>query len=195
MRVALLVISTIIGLTAPGVACESYRNVPQDQAQKLIDILTSKNAKQLERIFAFGALVCADMPALREYAMQEGLKAASDSMTRGQVLLEILMQKQFLRVDFIDSPTLPKSERDWIAMYKGLRSYRINYKDRVQGCFSLNRGDMCEQNYQIRIKGTKIEIISGQEFGQFDLQPDNTLRGFVKPNDRAAPIPSKIELF
>lgn len=184
-----------VAFAAPAATCESYKNVPQDQAQKLLDVLTNKSAKQLERIFAFSTLVCADMPAVRDYAMQEGLKAASDPMTRGQVLLEILMQKQFLRVDFIDNPSLPKSDRDWIAMYKGMRSYRINFKDRVQGCFSLNRNDMCEQNYQIRIKGTKVELISGQEFGQFELQPDNTLRGFVKQHDRATPVSSKIELF
>lgn len=182
-------------LGSPALACDSYKSMSQDQAQKLLEVIANKAAKQLDRVFAFETLVCADVPAVREYAKQEGLKAATDPVTRGQVLLEILMQMEHVRIDFIDNPSLPKQDRDWIAGYKGSYLYNISYRDRVRGCLSLSSKNECNQDYQFKIRGTKVELYNGSVQGLFELQSDNSLRGYVRRDNKSTQIPTKIELF
>ena len=43
--------------------------------------------------------------------------------------------------------------------------------------------------------GDTVDVYEGALFGEFTLQPDQTLRGYIKPANNMPAIPAKIGLF
>ncbi len=196
MKITVAMICLSLAFPALGTACEAYKSVPQDQAQAMLDALGNPKAKSLERVFAFQTLACSDIPSVRRVAMEQGLKNGNDPVLRGQVLLEILMQKDAVNLDLLDTPNLPPLSRDFIKRRGGSMLYTFRFKDRAQGCISIGYNHECDRTRKITISGDKIQILDGNQSAHADLQlqPDNTLRGLWKRRDDA-PIPVRITLF
>lgn len=189
----LLIAAALMAVSQAG-ACEGYKSVPQDQAQKLLDILGNRNAKSIDRVLAFETLACSDMPAVRRAALEEGLKNVSDRILREQILLEVLMQKDSISLELLDGSSLPHIARENIRRTGGSIHYRFFYKNRLEGCISLSSRRECNPRTMIRISGDKIELFDRNNTAQLQLQPDNSLRGFWRRLSNP-PISAKINLF
>lgn len=193
MKFVFVVLALSLAFSATGSACEGFKSVPQDQAQAMLDTLGNPKSKPLERVFAFQTLACSDLPAVRRVAMEQGLKG-NDPILRGQVLLEILMQKDAFSLELLDSPNLPPQSRENIKRRGGSMLYNFRFKDRAQGCISIGFNNECDKIRKIVISGDKVQILDAGEFTDLQLQPDNTLRGTWKRINEP-PIPARIILF
>ena len=47
----------------------------------------------------------------------------------------------------------------------------------------------------MKMNGDTVDIYDGRLFGEFTLQPDETLRGYINQNAGTGQIPAKIGLF
>lgn len=176
-------------------ACEKYKEIELADAQKLLSTLKDAKSDTMTRVFAFNALACSTMPAVRQVAMKEALKI-DDPIVKGDVLLEILMQRDAILVELIPSSGLSRDAKAWAAKLNNSLVYKFRFKDPAAGCVTVNTGgEACQKGSMIKLNGDTVDIYEDPLFGEFTLQPDNTLRGYIKPNSRTAQIPAKIGLF
>jgi hypothetical protein len=166
------------------------------QAQQLLTQLRDPKSDTMARVFAFQTLACADIPAVRQVAMKEALAIKSDAIVRGEVLQEILMQRDGIVIDLIPPPDASQATRTWSDAYKGSISYNFVYKDARAGCINLDiLGDHCLQGHMLKLNADKVTVYALSLVGEFQLEPDNTMRGYVKPDQSQARVPAKFSLF
>jgi hypothetical protein len=178
------------------VACEEFQAIDLDQAQELLTKLKDPQADTMDRVFAFNALACSTIPAVRQVAMKEALKI-DDPIVQAQVLEEILMQRDAIIVELIPPADLPRNAKQWVDGLNGSFIYQFGLKDPRAGCISINyySGDECRKGSMIKLNGDTVDVYEGALFGEFTLQPDQTLRGYIKPANNMPAIPAKIGLF
>ena len=95
-------------------ACEKFEAIGLPDAQKLLNTLKDANSDTMTRVFAFNALACSTVPAIRQVAMKEALKI-DDPIVKGNVLLEILMQRDAILVELIPGSDLSRDTKTWAA--------------------------------------------------------------------------------
>ena len=132
--VAVLAVCLVAGAAQ---ACEKFQAIELNDAQQLLNKLKDAKSDTMTRVFAFNALACSTMPAVRQVAMKEALKI-DDPIVKGDVLLEILMQRDAIlgRIDPFLRP--------------------------VAGCESVGRTKQQLAGLQIRNQGPGRRVHHGQ---------------------------------
>jgi hypothetical protein len=182
--------------TRTAMACDEFHKLEMTQAQQLLTQLRDPKSDTMARVFAFQALACADIPAVRQVAMKEALAINGDAIVRGEVLQEILMQRDGIVIELIPPPDASQATRKWIDAYKGSISYNFVYKDARAGCINHTyAGDTCRKSDMLKLNADKVTVYDGALVGEFQLEPDNTMRGYVKPDQNHARVPAKFSLF
>jgi hypothetical protein len=174
-------------------ACDEFQSIDLQQAQELLTMLNNPEASTMERVFAFNTLACSDIPAVRQTAMQDALQISDDRIVRGQVLQEILMQRDAIIVELIPSSDLPEDMREWVEEEQGRLLFGFGYRDRARGCISLYYDSECGDR-QLKFNGDNLELYFINLFGQFQFQPDNTMRGYIQ-NGEEGVVDAKFSLF
>ena len=176
-------------------ACEQYKALDPDEAQQALSALKDAKSDSMTRVLAFNALACSTIPAVRQVAMKEAL-TIDDPIVKGSVLLEILLQRDAILVELIPSSGLSRDARAFAEQNNNSLLYKLGFKDPVAGCITLNyAGSECRNDSMIKLNGDSVDLYNGNLYGNFTLQPDNSLRGYIKPNPRIAQIPARISLF
>ena len=176
-------------------ACEQYKALDAADAQQALSTLKDAKSDSMTRVLAFNALACATIPAVRQVAMKEALKI-DDPIVKGSVLLEILLQRDAILVELIPSSALSRDAKAFAEQNNNSLVYKLGFKDPVAGCITLIYStNECRKDSMIKLNGDSVDLYSGNLYGKFTLQPDNTLRGYIKPNNRTAQIPARIGLF
>jgi len=176
-------------------SCEKYVSIEATQADELLGKLKNDKASTMERIFAFQALACAELPVLRRFALQEGLQIRGNEIVKGQVLQEILMQRDGIIIDLISRSDTAKDAQFWIDSLRGSLVLAFKFKDPKAGCISLYYGDRCEPDSMMRLSGDKVALHYQGMIGEFQIQEDNTMRGFIKPGVSLPRVTAKFQLF
>lgn len=181
-------------LSAPALACDGFKPVDADSGNRLMSILESSTAKPLDQIYAFETLACAEQPILRRFAMDEGLRS-KNRLLRAQALIELVLQRDGLKVELSDSRDLPEALRNWIKGQGGTIVYRLTKPNRQHACVSLENSGDCEKptSWQLRVDGERVRLNGNAISGDFALTEERTLRGTVKYSSYP-PITAKIDL-
>lgn len=193
----LLTTSLLLTLIAlPAWACDEYRNLSSSEMKEFRDKLLETGADPLDRLFAFEELSCSDKPAVRSYAIREGLKSATDPIVRHQILFEALMQKTRIDVVLSKSKKLKGGDKQFFETHSGVYSRNVTHRNREAGCIGLNFRE-CEPSDSLFIKGDVVEYNRGHIVGVFKLTDQNELVGYVRPQDNPnySNIPAIIRLF
>lgn len=177
-------------------ACEEYRALQNSEIKEFRDKLLEPDADPLDRLFAFEELSCSDRPTIRNYAIREGLKNATDPIVRHQILFEALMQKTRIDVELSKASGLKNGDKEFYDEYSGVYSRNVTFRDRSQGCIGISRR-ACNSEDAIFIKGDVVEYNRGYITGVFKLTAQNELVGYLKPADhpKYSKIPAIIRLF
>lgn len=195
LMVAVLLVATALQMQSAN-ACEEYRDLTNGEIKEFRDKLIETGADPLDRLFAFEELVCSDRPTVRNYAIREGLRSATDPIVRHQILLEALMQKTRIDVEMTRSKKLKDGDKRFFDEHSGIYSRNVTFRDRAQGCIGLNYNS-CEPGDSLFVKGEVVELNRGYMVGLFKLTPQNELVGYVRPqaNRNYSNIPAIIKLF
>lgn len=203
MRPAILAVALLMGVTATSYAqeshaCEELRRIDQESAQKLMDVLTDAGARPMDQTFAFETLSCASQPAIRRFALEQGL-GSKQAMLRSQALMAILFQRESIRIDIIQgSSGVSADDKSFLAAIGGAMTVSFISKNKEAGCISLSAGRNCAgtPGHYVRIDGTSVRMRVNQSdaVGEFTLQADGSLRGAMRPWGRGTGIPAKIDL-
>lgn len=177
-------------------ACEEFRSLSAAEMKEFRDKLAEADADPLDRMFAFEELNCSDKPAIRAYAVREGLKNATDPLVRHQIMFEALMQKTRIDVELSKAGKLKGGDKRFYDRNAGVYSREVSFRDRASGCIgiSFNR---CDSSASLIISGDKVEYTHGAMIGVFKLTEQNELVGFLRPDNRPeySKIPAIIRLF
>lgn len=179
----LLTTSLLLTLIAlPAWACDEYRDLSNSEMKEFRNKLVETGADPLDRLFAFEELSCSDKPAVRSYAIREGLKSATDPIVRHQILFEALMQKPRIDVVMSKSKKLKSGDKEFFETYSGVYSRNVTFRDRSVGCIAINYRE-CRSSDSLFINGDVVEYNQGYIVGLFKLTEQNELVGYIKPRD------------
>lgn len=188
----------LAAFAAPALAgCDGYIAVDNAQAKEAMALLSKPEGDPIDKLSAFELLTCSDKPVLRAYAMKSGLNGISDEVVRGQILMEMLIQRKLIRVLMKKSSALDQEGKELVERVNGVLDFENRYQDRTQGCVSLAQTSECENNASLYFRGTTVDLMYSYNSltGQFTLTPDNKLLGVMRVGGRSADIPSEIILF
>lgn len=196
-RIAAVVALLAAALWAPpALACESFANLGADELKSYRDKLVEEAADPIDRLFAFQQLICSSSPAVRAYAVREGLRTSTDPLVRHQIMLDALMQKQRLDVEMAPGPDATKADKEFAKEHSGVLVYPIAFVSATEGCLSLSQRDRCTAGASAHISGDKLELIHGYLVGEFRLTEGNELVGYVRASANAnySRIPAVVRL-
>ncbi|MFO1033741.1 MAG: hypothetical protein U1E15_06615 [Hyphomicrobiales bacterium] len=191
-------LAALLVLAGPAfAACDEYIAVDNAQAKEAMALLSKPEGDPIDKLSAFELLSCSDKPVLRAYAMKSGLNGISDEIVRGQILMEMLMQRKLIRVMMKRSSNLDQEGKELVERVNGVLDFENRFQDRTQGCVSLGQTTECEKNASLYFRGTTVDLMYsyGSLTGQFTLTPDNKLLGVMRVSGRSADIASEIVLF
>jgi hypothetical protein len=188
----LVVIAISVLLSPSARACDSFEPLTADEARSLMDVIKSENADAFDKIFAFDKLACSDSPVIRDYAMREGLASKIDSVTRAQILLATILQKSRYHIILMDDAKLGVGEKAYVRKNGGNLYFDRSFADRENGCVGLYY-DRCDHP-NLYIRGWSVLLNTSRLRGEFKLQEDTRLMGFVQPQG-IGPIPAELDLF
>lgn len=190
--IAALAISALC-MVGSAFACEEFRAHGATELKEFRDKLVEVDADPLDRLFAFEELICSDKPAVRAFAVREGLRASTDPLLRHQIMLEAMMSKRRLDIALSLSSNAGSAEREFVKKHDGLYSSELRHRSRSGGCMSTYSWDRCDQHL-VLISGDLVQFTYGSLIGEFRLSDDNKLVGFMK-NGNSGKIPASIDLF
>ncbi|MFG1451871.1 hypothetical protein V5F44_06380 [Xanthobacter sp. V2C-8] len=178
-------------------ACDEFRRVDNAQIKVLLERVKDPAVPELDRGFAFDALICDDRPHVRQEAMRQALAAVGSPMLRAQVLAQILYQAKSLRMELQDAPGLDEKTRQFIRDNRGVIAFNLQKADPSIGCIRLDTSSGgCSSYWRLLIQGTKIDIrFAPQTDGSLELREDGVLIGYFRPREGGGLIPARIALF
>lgn len=199
VRYISIILSIIASLffSSNAFACEEYQSLSPTELKEYRNKLVEKDADPFDRLFAFEGLVCSDKPAIRAFAIKEGLKSSSDELVRHQILIEAMMQKTRIDILLSASSKSTSDDKTFIKEHSGVYSRIVKFRSRQNGCLGLFNDRGCFSGRSMIITGGRVELTNGNLIGVFDLSPENKLIGFIRASEhpKYSRIPAVIELF
>jgi len=195
-----LIVLVAIGLgAANALACDEYVSVSQQDLKADRDKLADKGADPLDRLFAFRQLACSGDPTIRAYSVQAALESSNDPVLRNAVLLEAMLSKSRVDVEFKAGKDATAGDKDALHDLGGLVSLPVYYHSSEQGCISFQDSDQCQPRYSAFVKGDKVEFGYGNHslIGEFQLTESNELVGYlhIDSGQASGKMPAVIKLF
>jgi len=179
-----------ISLSGYASACEQYNSIPMEELKEYRDKLIEAGADPFDRLFAFEKLVCSDKPTIRSFAIEAGMKSASDDIIRHEILLQAILQRKQIVVELI-STNANKNQKKYIDRMGGALLVTVRGKFPEEGCVSWTNEDKCE-GWFLHISGGKATLNGNGYDGFFELSETGQLLGYVRYS--GVRIPAKIPL-
>lgn len=183
-------------LLAHAEACESLRQLDAGTARKMMGVIRQVDGDVLDQMEAFKILSCSDEPALRNFAIEDGLRAKSP-IVRSLALAEQIFQREQIRIDFLPDASIGDREKIWMEQQGRALVYKIEIVNRQSSCVSISARSKCDDprnEQRLTIDRDKVRLMDRDIQATFSLQPDGSLRGMLKPGRILKDIPARILL-
>lgn len=191
---SIVFIFAFLCLVVPAQACEEFKKVERDDAQKSVELLEKEQGSSINKIYAFDTLACSDDPALRRLAKEAGL-ASKNPLLKSKAFLATIYDRKGLSLILLDDK-LGEHEKDWVKRNGGMIIIDFYKRDYSKGCINLSSNFTgCPSDRSVHIEGLKIMVGFSLIRAELSLVDGNTLRGFLKPNENLKAIPVKADLF
>ncbi len=177
--------------------CEEYLYLETDELKEYRDALVAEGSDPLDRIFAFRKLSCSESPAIRSFAITEGLKNSADQIVRNEVMLHAMLQKARLEIELGLNDDLSATDRKFVKKNSGILSVGITNRSKTEGCLGFY-GKSCLRGRRAIVKGAFVEFDTSNLFGKFELSGSSELVGYLKRKkvkEETGKIPAVIKLY
>ena len=174
-------------------ACDSLVDIPKSQFKEIASQIKNADELDLDAIFQYSKLLCADNSMLRDYARRIGLKSKNLPI-RSHALYASLAEMENIVLKTYKTRGLSAEQLKYIDQHPTI-VYSIRYRDAKHACLSLYGSEKCNPDYVAKVQGSKVLIkyASGSVNAALELGDDGTLTGELN-NNKVKRIPVKIDL-
>jgi hypothetical protein len=177
-------------------ACEQKKKIDRSSAIQALKQIADEAISDIDRLFILDELLCSSDAQIRTLVLKSGINSKSE-VVRMRALMYRMMEMRNYRIELISSDIQGASgsaEREFIKRNGGHLIYQNKFSDPQNSCVSIYRHDSCDSSGVISIDRLKVIIRYDYLLSELELQPDGTLRGFVKPDGNSMPIPALLDI-